>query len=155
MSLYIKNTKEFEHRTIVVGLIWNEKNELLICKMSDNRGVFPGQWGFPGGGIEPNEKMTDGLQRELREELGIEIKNIKPAFFKDGQYVKSFTDGSKKEVYMIFLLFHCMAQGEQIILNDEFSEYRWVQENEIENFELNTETADTITKIGNWSAIWE
>jgi nucleoside triphosphatase len=60
--------------------------------MHSNRGVFPGQWGFPGGGIEPNEKMIDALRRELKEELGIEIKEIKPAFFKDGQYEKSFTE---------------------------------------------------------------
>lgn len=68
-----------EHRTIVVGLVWNRRNELLFCKMPNNRGVFPDQWGLPGGGIESNEKMTDALIRELREELGIAIKDIKPA----------------------------------------------------------------------------
>ncbi len=150
----MKNTKAFDHRTIVVGLVWNQNNELLLCKMPVNRGVFPDQWGLPGGGIEPNEKMTDALQRELREELGVEIKNFKPAFFKDGQYVKSFTDGSKREVYMIFLLFHCKVVDEKIILNDEFSEYKWVQENEINDFEVNTETADTLAKIGNWNDVW-
>lgn len=44
--------------------------------------------------------MRDGLRRELREELGIEVKNIKPLFFKDGQHLKSFADGSKSEVYV-------------------------------------------------------
>ena len=151
----MKNTKTFEYRTIVVGLVWNQNKELLFCKMPHNKGVFPDQWGFPGGGIEPNEKMTDALRRELKEELGIEIKEVKPAFFKDGQYEKSFTDGSKREVYMIFLLFHCMALDEKIILNEEFSEYKWVQENEIHNFELNKETVDTLAKIGNWSNVWQ
>ena len=64
-------SQSLEHRTIVVGLVWNRQNELLFCKMPDNRGVFPDQWGLPGGGIEPNEKMTDALKRELKEELGI------------------------------------------------------------------------------------
>ncbi len=151
----MKNSKTFDYRTIVVGLVWNQNRELLFCKMPRNKGVFPYQWGFPGGGIEPNEKMTDALRRELKEELGIEIKDIKPAFFKDGQYEKSFSDGSKREVYMIFLLFHCMALDENISLNEEFSEYKWVQENEIQDLELNKETIDTLEKIGNWSNVWQ
>lgn len=146
---------EFEHRTIVVGLIWNQRKELLLCKMPDNRGVFPDQWGFPGGGIETNEKMTDALRREIKEELGIEIKNIKPAFFKDGQYEKTFTDGSKRAVYIIFLLFHCIAFEDKIILSKEFSEYKWVQENAIQNLELNEETVDALAKIGTWSNVWK
>ncbi len=85
----------------------------------------------------------------MKEELGIEIKDIKPAFFKDGQCEKSFSDGSKREVYMIFLLFHCIALDEKIILNEEFLEYKWVKECEIHNFELNKETIDTLAKIGN------
>lgn len=150
----MNETKEFEHRTIVVGLVWNRKKELLLCKMPGNRGVFPGQWGLPGGGIEANETMTNALRREIREELGIEIQAIKPAFFKDGQYQKSFPDGSKKEVYMIFLLFHCIALHEKITLNEEFSEFKWVQEHELANFKMNQETVDTLSKIGNWDDVW-
>ncbi len=151
----MNNTKTFDYRTIVVGLVWNQNKELLFCKMPDNKGVFPGQWGFPGGAIEPNEKMTDALKRELKEELGIDIKEIKPAFFKDGQYEKSFPDGSKRDVYMIFLLFHCMAPDEKIILNEEFVDYKWVRENEIRNLDLNTETVDTLAKIGDWKNVWQ
>ncbi len=64
-------------RLIAVGLIWNQRGELLFCRMKPDRGVFPGQWGFPGGGIEPGEQMTDALQRELREEIGIEVDRIR------------------------------------------------------------------------------
>lgn len=150
----MNKSKEFEYRTIVVGLVWNKKNQLLLCKMPGNRGVFPDQWGLPGGGIEANETMTDALKRELKEELGIDIQKIKPAFFKDGQYQKTFPDGSKKDVYMIFLLFHCEALQEEIRLNEEFSEFKWVKENELLDLEMNQETVDTLSKIGNWNEVW-
>jgi len=140
-----------QHRTIVVGLVWKENNELLLCKMKPNRGVFPGQWGFPGGGIEPGEPMLEALIRELREELGIEVRDIKPAFFKDGLYEKLLPDGDKQAVYMIFLIFHCQAQNEFIELNEEFSEYCWVGESEVYDLDLNPETIDTLQKIGPWS----
>ena len=140
------------HRTIVVGLVWNRRGELLFCKMSPDRGVFPGQWGFPGGGIEPGDRMVEALRRELMEELGLEIEAIRPAFFKDGEYLKTYSDGSKKPVYMIFLLFHCTARSEVLHLNEEFSEYRWVAEEEVAALVLNEETVDTLARLGAWDS---
>ncbi len=134
-------------RVIVVGLVWNMRSELLFCKMQPNRGVFPGQWGFPGGGIEPGERMADALRRELREEIGIEVDQIRPAFFKDGVYDKLLPDGSRQPMYLIFLVFHCRATGEQLNLNEEFSEYRWVQEKDWYTLDLNWETKDTLARI--------
>jgi nucleoside triphosphatase len=138
------------HRMIVVGLVWNRKGELLFCRMNPDRGVFPGAWGFPGGGIEPGEHMEDALHREIHEEVGIEIEAVKPAFFKDGTYTKRFLNGTLIETYMIFLLFHCKAVSESIQLNDEFVDYRWVSEDKVSNLELNQETIDTLGRIGAW-----
>ena len=135
------------HRLIVVGLVWNQKNELLFCKMPPWRGVFPGQWGFPGGGIETGEQMVDALRRELREEIGIEIDHIKPAFFKDGVYDKLLPGGSYQSIYLIFLVFHCRAASEPIRLNEEFSEYRWVSQKDWYDLDLNQETLDTLAYI--------
>ena len=137
-------------RTIAVALLRNDRDELLLCKMAEDRGVFPGQWGLPGGGLEPGERMVDALAREMREELGIEIENIEPAFFKDGRHEKIFADGSKKSVYMIFLVFHCTAASEPIRLNDEFTEYRWVRQGDLADLDLNTETRDTLARLETW-----
>ena len=135
-------------RVIVVGLVRNARDELLLCRMSDDRGVFPGQWGLTGGGIELGETMEDALRRELREEIGLEITDIRPAFFKDGEYEKTFPDGSRGRVYMIFLLFHCRAVGEDVELNPEFVEYAWVPDAELFDYDLNPETRATLERLG-------
>lgn len=139
-------------RIITVGLIWNDHDQLLLCKMKPDRGVFPGQWGLPGGGIEPGERMEQALQRELREELGIEVSSIRPAFFKDGLYEKLLPDGHAQPVYMIFLLFHGRLAGGTIELNEEFSEYRWVSQADLPRLDLNVETADSLRRMGGWGA---
>lgn len=144
-----------QHRTVVVGLVWNRRDELLLCKMHPERGVFPGEWGFPGGGIEPGERMEEALRRELREELGIEIVGIQPAFFKDGLYEKSFADGSKRSVYMIFLMLHCTARSEELVLNEEFTEYRWVRRADLQKLQLNAETVDTLAGLGRWEDAYD
>ncbi len=137
-----------QSRVIVVGLVRNDRDELLLTRMSDDRGVFPGQWGLTGGGIEPGERMEDALRREIREEVGLEIDSIRPAFFKDGEYEKTFPDGSKESIYMIFLLFHCRAVGQEVTLNAEFSEHAWVSDDRLFDYALNPETRRTFEQLG-------
>lgn len=135
-------------RTIVVGLVRNRRGELLLCRMSPDRGVFPGKWGLTGGGIEPGETMEEALRRELLEEVGLEVVEIEPAFFKDGRYEKTFPDGSRTWVYMIFLLFHCRALQEEVTLNDEFCDYAWVPDDRLLEYDLNPETRATLRQLG-------
>lgn len=59
-------------RTIVCPLIEND-GCYLLCKMADDRGVFPGQWALSGGGVEPGERIEEALRREVREELGEQL----------------------------------------------------------------------------------
>lgn len=140
--------QSIQYRTVVVGLVRNHKSELLLCKMNPDRGVFPSQWGFPGGGIEPGERMVEALRRELREELGIEVEQIKPAFFKDGFHEKLLPNGQKQNVYMIFLIFNCATHSTTIQLNHEFSDYRWVKPEDLMELDLNVETIDTLEIMG-------
>ena len=69
----------------VIGVqlvIINSNNEILITKRSDNKRVLPGKWECNGGGIIAGESSLEGLRREIREELGIELDSDKIKFFK-------------------------------------------------------------------------
>lgn len=54
------------------ALIFNEKDELLIVKIS-----YKNYWSIPGGVIEEKESPKQGCIREIKEEIGLEIKDIK------------------------------------------------------------------------------
>lgn len=137
-----------QFRVIVVALVQNERGDYLICRMPKDRGVFPDQWGLPGGGIEEGERMESALRRELREELGIEVSDIKPLFFKDGQHRKSFADGNQREVYMIFLIFSCRAASGELKLSPEFTDYAWVKSASLGDYNLNSATIETFRQAG-------
>ena len=56
---------------VVTIFIQNNKNENLIQKRSQSKG---GKYGFTSGHTENNETNTQGAIREVKEELGIDIK---------------------------------------------------------------------------------
>jgi nucleoside triphosphatase len=49
---------------IVVPIVRREDGRPLFCRKPNDRGVFPRQWGFPGGGVEDDETIEDALRRE-------------------------------------------------------------------------------------------
>ena len=131
-----------------LGLIHNDKGEILICKKPKNLGVFAGQWALPGGGIEKGEKMKEALRREMKEEVGLEVEVIEPFIFKDDTQEKIYPDGSKEMIYMIYLLFDCRAKGYKVSLGEEFEEYAWVDKENLKQYDLNLATIDTFRKKG-------
>ena len=137
-------------RIIVCPIIRNPDDEYLICKMPKNRGVFPGKWGLPGGGIEPGERMFDAIKREITEELGskLDIVEIKPWSFRDDIRKKVYPDDTSVDVYMIYLIFDCLVKNKDIDLNEEFETYAWVKPDQLINYELNEATQITFRDKG-------
>ena len=136
-------------RIIVCPLIQNE-GSYLLCRMPKNRGVFPGQWALPGGGQDEGETIEQALRREIREELGpdLEVDRIVPWTFRDDVRVKSYADGSREEIYMIYLIFDCYVTNRAIQLNDEFEELAWIQPGQFADFDLNEATRITLQAKG-------
>lgn len=60
------------HIKVVVGIVTNEKGQLLVSKRPDHS-HSGGYWEFPGGKVEPGESHLDALIRELKEEVNLEI----------------------------------------------------------------------------------
>ncbi|EDS3306544.1 nucleoside triphosphatase NudI [Salmonella enterica subsp. enterica] len=136
-------------RTIVCPLIQND-GCYLLCKMADNRGVFPGQWALSGGGVEPGERIEEALRREIREELGEQLilSDITPWTFRDDIRVKTYADGRQEEIYMIYLIFDCVSANRDIRINDEFQDYAWVKPEELALYDLNVATRHTLALKG-------
>jgi A/G-specific adenine glycosylase len=64
-----------EKLEVVVAVI--ERNGRFLVQQRPPGGLLAGLWEFPGGKVEPGESLTAALRREVREELGAEIRNVR------------------------------------------------------------------------------
>jgi 8-oxo-dGTP diphosphatase len=57
---------------VVAGALLDDAGNVLIAQRPPGKHLAGG-WEFPGGKLDQDETPLDGLHRELREELGIEV----------------------------------------------------------------------------------
>ena len=66
------------------ALIIDESGEkTFLLKRSNNSKNGRGEWNRPGGTVEFGEKLEEAVKREIREEVGVEIKILKPLGYTD------------------------------------------------------------------------
>jgi mutator protein MutT len=58
---------------VSMGIILNSERKILIARRPLEKN-FGGLWEFPGGKIEEGESPEEALQRELKEELNVEVE---------------------------------------------------------------------------------
>lgn len=115
---------------IVHCVIFNNKKEILILKRSSEEDVFPDLWDIPGGTLEDGEDPEVGVKREIKEETGLDIKEM--SLF----YSMSNIDTTKNKQ---FIRLEFIAQYDEVgtvILNPkEHQEYQWVSLSDFKNFD--------------------
>jgi 8-oxo-dGTP diphosphatase len=93
-----------------VGIMILKDGKVLLGKRKGSHGQ--GEFAFPGGHLEYMESFADCVKRELAEECGIEVKNIR------FQFVANVTKYAPKHYAHIGLLAD-WASGEPKILEPE------------------------------------
>ncbi len=71
--------------TEVAAAVIERPGEFLLAQRPEGK-PYPGYWEFPGGKVEPGEDARSALTRELREELGIEVREATPWITRDYAY---------------------------------------------------------------------
>lgn len=64
-------------RRVSILIPYNSDKKILLQHRTKDAPYLPDYWGFFGGGIAANETPEDTVRREAKEELELEIKEIK------------------------------------------------------------------------------
>ncbi len=112
-----------------VGALILKEGKILVGKRGFKARDDIGLWDFPGGGLDFGETFEEGIRREVLEEFGIEIKNLK--FLR---LVEAVEEGK----HWIGPSFVCeWASGEAKPLEeDKFSDFKWATLEELSKLKL-------------------
>ena len=121
------------YRVSVKALII-DKDKILLVKEWDDE-----WWSFPGGGIEHGESMQQALCREIREELGIQPKDIKSNL----DILHTGIGAVVEKLPMTNLFVRVDIPVDKIKPTKDVIEYKWVSFEELGNLLIVPTTLDT------------
>jgi len=140
----LENKIEESHPPLatVGGLIFNSKNEVLMIRTHK----WSDKWGIPGGKIKWGETSEAALRREILEETGLKISDIKFALVQDCIHSKEFY----RDAHFVLLNYtcRCTAKNPLVKLNDEGREFRWLKLADAKKLKLNRPTKILIEALG-------
>ncbi len=94
--------------------------KILVCK-----GIGDSVWEFPGGRLHMGEAPVEGIAREIKEELGLTITNIKPFRVEPSFHYKS-------NMHQVFIAYTCTTtDAELVIEKTEVEDMKWVTKEEL------------------------
>ena len=127
---------------VAAGLIFRD-GKLLITQRPAG-GHLPGFWEFPGGKRESDESFEECLDRELKEELGIEVTV--------GELVESIThEYPEKRVHLKFFRCEWLKHEPQALGCPAF---RWVTAQDLSHLEFPAADARLLEKLQGNNALW-
>ncbi len=112
---------------VVACALIDADNRVLIAQRPEGK-QLAGLWEFPGGKLEAGERPEPALIRELREELGIEVKEacLAPLTFASHAY-DSF--------HLLMPLYIC-RRWEGTVASKEGQALAWVRANKLRDYPM-------------------
>ncbi len=123
METIKKNYKKGVFTVVLLGVIFDpEKRKILIGRRENDPHIKELTWAFPGGKPEYGEPLEKALEREIKEETGLEIANLGTIFAR--------IPNEKDELLLIYYL--CEKTGGKEKAGYDFKEIKWVSPEELE-----------------------
>ncbi len=104
-------------RVGVAVFVCNEKGDILIGHRRGSHGS--GQWGLPGGHLEPGETPENCAIREAQEEAGIKVGNAVPLGFSNDIFE------SGKHYITLFMKADHLSGAVRVCEPEKNEEWRW------------------------------
>jgi ADP-ribose pyrophosphatase YjhB (NUDIX family) len=131
INLFFKLVK---HKYVIAGvpvIIRNSSGKILLGKRTNKPIFYSGFWGLPGGMIEYDESIENAGKREVKEELGVEIKIIRRA----SNIYESFPNENCQLHLMSIPVYASILRGIPKA-KDETLEVKWFKPQEIKKMKL-------------------
>ena len=107
---------------IIVGAIVRRGDDVLILQRA--LGSMKGTWYFPGGDLEHGESPEEGVRREIQEETGLAVDNLR--------LFRAWHTRRDDRLPIVALTYSCdVPPVAEPILSSEHSAYQWIKPREL------------------------
>lgn len=113
---------------VVRLILINDSGKVLVLRRKNTR-FNEGDWCLPGGKVDYGQSLQEAVATELKDETSLKLLSSTFLFYQDS------LPQTKDDLHFINLYFRCEFSGD-ISLNDESSEYAWISEPELNNYNL-------------------
>lgn len=126
---------------ILVGVVPIYNRKLLITQRSLNDKFMPGAWGIPAGKIEFGEELSDAAHRELFEETGLDIIELK--MIGESMFLSNYKGIETHNIQINYLAY---VKSDKVKLDNASKNYKWldIEDEKIELIKLDDFTKKTI-----------
>jgi len=123
-------------RVTVGALIENDRGEILFLETHKWRG----QLGIPSGKVERGEALVEALHREVAEETGLLVVDVRFLL------IQELIDHPDFHVpaHFVSINYHCRVSGGELRLNEEAQRAVWCELEEALGLELNEPTRELV-----------
>jgi len=148
--------KKSEFHIIAITAIIVHRGKVLIAKRSEKEIAYPGMWTVPGGKFDisdfKNKRKTTKdawyevieptLAREVKEEVGIKIKDVK--YLIDLAFIRP--DGHS----VLCLSYWCRYAGGRVKLSPDLIDFAWVKpiKSELGKYDIIEGIPEEIIEVG-------
>jgi len=136
------SVREYPERPIVGvgGVVVREGAVLLVQRAAE---PLKGHWTLPGGAVEPGETLIEAVQRELREETGLEVRVLEMVEV----FERITRDESNRPRYHYVLIdYLCEALDGKPQPSSDVTAVAWARPEEFPRYQLSEKATAVIQK---------
>jgi 8-oxo-dGTP diphosphatase len=113
-------------RVIVSGFLY-KNGKCLVVQRGLQESFLPGYWENPGGKLDFGEDLFQGVQREVKEETGLDVEVI------DVHHTWHWiSEHNSVETQFVQIGFIVKPLNDKVILEKGMNDYRWITKDEID-----------------------
>ena len=120
----VMGNKNQKIRVAQKAMILNENENILTMRRSETAPSRPLQWDLPGGDLEFGEDAKAGILREIKEETGLEIKDLSVVDIASGM--------NDINQFWLTICYIARPKTNQVVLSYEHDDFKWVTPDEFQ-----------------------
>jgi ADP-ribose pyrophosphatase YjhB (NUDIX family) len=103
-----------------------------------------GAWALPGGKVEPGERLAEAAAREMREETGLVVDNLRQIDL--AEVIERDAGGDLRSHYVV-VVFEGEVRSGTLAAGDDAAQVRWTAAGELGALTLTDDTARVLSRL--------